>query len=403
MASFSFSASGIDTQILNPEHEDFDETKRKDKLNIAGVEYIRADSLANLKERRPKKSSVWRFGEKIVRVRDKREFYYCYRCESQKKKQQLPKLSGNTGAHQHLLHHHKISGDGTQSSSNLPNKEADNDQAFTLVSVARKSEFQRLLVRWLVYCHICLVMVENQYFRELISYLNKGVAALLPFAKATIRRWIISAYQEEKDKVKEEMQASISHIHISFDMWTSPNYLAMLSIFAHYLDKDGVRRSRLLGFKRVLGAHTGENQAALIVATLREYDIDGKTRYFMSDNASSNDRCVDAVLKSISPELSAIQRKARRLRCLGHVVNLCARALLIGKESGKTLRKLESATEEEVEDMWRTRGPVGKLHNIIRYIRWTPQRREQFANIGVRGSLAQFDELEVSLELLFVP
>lgn len=120
------------------------------------------------------------------------EFYYCSRCESQKKKQQLPKLNGNTCAHQHFLHHHKISGDGTQSSGDLPNKEAATDQAFTLVSVARKSEFQRLLVRWLVYCHICLVMVENQYFRELISYLNKGVAALLPFAKATIRRWIIS-------------------------------------------------------------------------------------------------------------------------------------------------------------------------------------------------------------------
>ena len=50
------------------------------------------------------------------------------------------------------------------------------------------------------------------------------------------------------------MQASISHIHISLDMWTSPNYLAMLSIFAHYLDKDGVRQSRLIAFKRVLGA-----------------------------------------------------------------------------------------------------------------------------------------------------
>lgn len=58
MASFFLSASGNGTQILNPEHEDFDETKRKDELNIAGVEYVRADSLANLKERRPKKSSV---------------------------------------------------------------------------------------------------------------------------------------------------------------------------------------------------------------------------------------------------------------------------------------------------------------------------------------------------------
>lgn len=45
--------------------------------------------------------------------------------------------------------------------------------------------------------------------------------------------------------------------------------------------------------------------------------------------------------------------------------------------------------------MWRARGPVGKLHNIIKYIRWTPQRREQFAGVQIRGELARFDELEV--------
>jgi hypothetical protein len=82
MASFSLTASGVDTTILSSEHVDFDETKRKDKLEIAGVEYIRAGSLAYLKERRPKKSSVWRFGEKVVCARDKKESYYCYRCES---------------------------------------------------------------------------------------------------------------------------------------------------------------------------------------------------------------------------------------------------------------------------------------------------------------------------------
>lgn len=114
----------------------------------------------------------------------------------------------------------------------------------------------------------------------------------------------------------------------------------------------------------------------------------------MSDNASSNESCVNAVLKAISPELSNAQRKARRLRCLGHVVNFYARALLIGKESEKTLRKLELASEEGTGDGRRTHGPVGKLHYIIKYVRWTPQRREKFANIKIRGQLAQFDELE---------
>lgn len=47
------------------------------------------------------------------------------------------------------------------------------------------------------------------------------------------------------------------------------------------------------------------------------------------------------------------------------------------------------------EGIWRARGPVGKLHNMIKYIRWTPQRREQFAGIRIGGELAKFDKLEV--------
>lgn len=113
----------------------------------------------------------------------------------------------------------------------------------------------------------------------------------------------------------------------------NPEHEEFDPVFAHYLDKDGVWRNRLIDFRRVLGAHTGENQAAMFVEVLHEYEIASKTRYFMSGNASNNDCCVDCVLDTISPELSAAQRKARRLRCLGHVVNLCARALLIGKES----------------------------------------------------------------------
>jgi hypothetical protein len=265
------------------------------------------------------------------------------------------------------------------------------------VSVAKKPEFQYLLIGWLVYYHIYISIVENGYFRDLVTCVNKGLAALHLLAQTTIRKWIMNTHRKEKEKMKEEMRTSMSGIYISFDMWTSLNYLAMLSVFAHYLDKGGARRSRLIGFKRVLGAHTGENQAALIVETLHEYGIAGKTRYFMSDNASSNDNCVDTVLKTISAELSTAQRKARRLRCLGHVVNLCARAKLIGRESKKTLRNLEYVSESESGGMWRSRGPVGKLHNIIKYIRWTPQRREQFASIRISGELAKFDELEVNM------
>jgi hypothetical protein len=78
----------------------------------------------------------------------------------------------------HLLRYHNIDGEGHLRSSSPVEQRTIGDNAFTLVSVAKKSEFQRLLIRWLVYCHICLAMVENEYFRESITYLNKGLASL---------------------------------------------------------------------------------------------------------------------------------------------------------------------------------------------------------------------------------
>ncbi|SRR6266516_4789650 len=98
--------------------------------------------------------------------------------------------------------------------------------------------------------------------------------------------------------------------------------------------------------------------------------------------------------------MSAKQRKARRLRCFGHIVNLCAQAFIVGKDAEKVCKKLATAYQDNdmkaVEKLWRDRGAVGLLHNVVRYIRMTPQRRGFFGRIQMGGSLAEFDALEVS-------
>lgn len=51
-------------------------------------------------------------------------------------------------------------------------------------------------------------------------------------------------------------------IHISFDLWTSPNRLAFIAIFAHFLDREYRQQNRLIGFRRQLSTHAGENIGA---------------------------------------------------------------------------------------------------------------------------------------------
>jgi hypothetical protein len=156
----------------------------------------------------------------------------------------------------------------------------------------------------------------------------------------------------------------------------------------------------VLGLREVIGEHSGENQAAVLITLFNEYRIKGNIGWFMADNAESNDVCINKVLQALYPNISAKQRKARRLRCFGHIVNLCAQAFIVGKDAEKVCKKLATAYRDNdmktVEKLWRDRGAVGLLHNIVRYIRMTPQRRGFFRRIQMGGSLAEFDALEVS-------
>ena len=133
---------------------------------------------------------------------------------------------------------------------------------------------------------------------------------------------------------------------------------------------------------------------------IREYNIAEKVGYFISDNAKNNDTAVSLVLQALYPSLSAKQRQARRLRCFGHIVNLYAQALLLGKGASKALtdlsRKEAKGDAAATEAFWKGKGALGQLHNIVVYIRCTPQRLEEFAKVKKGGNLRQFDNLKVS-------
>lgn len=72
----------------------------------------------------------------------------------------------------------------------------------------------------------------------------------------------------------------------------------------------------------------------------------------------------------------------RYVRCMGHVINLVAQQVLSGKDLEAFEHSLADVTAEEVElQSWRRKGPIGRLHNLIRYICHSAKRRESFLKI----------------------
>ena len=245
---------------------------------------------------------------------------------------------------------------------------------YALVTSANMGLFKKLLVRWVVYCQVAFIMLENKYFRELLACLNKGIANLLPRARATLRGWIMTEYEEQKQLVKEELSHAVSAVHLSFDLWSAPNGIAILSIYGHWIAAAGGKRvNKLLAFWRVIGQHSGEHQAAVVLAVMKEYEIEGRVGCIVGDNATSNDTAAASTLKVLHPHLKAKQRQSLRIRCFGHIVNLCAHALIFGKGKGSRHDQLAKAerqgNEEASAAVWRNIGAVRRLHNIVKYIR----------------------------------
>jgi hypothetical protein len=68
----------------------------------------------------------------------------------------------------------------------------------------------------------------------------------------------------------------------------------------------------------------------------------------------------------------------RRLRCAGHVLNLVAREILFGKDPDALQEEIQQAKEELKDlELWRKKGPIGKLHNIVKYLREAPRDRNR--------------------------
>ncbi|KAK2675153.1 hypothetical protein RAB80_010137 [Fusarium oxysporum f. sp. vasinfectum] len=90
----------------------------------------------------------------------------------------------------------------------------------------------------------------------------------------------------------------------------------------------------------------------------------------------------------------------RRIRCVNHELNLGAigfldgtlkevlKKLAIGSETRESLQK-----EAEFLEKWRQSGSVQRLHDLMGWIRRSPQRREQFLQL-TRGELREEELLE---------
>ena len=88
-------------------------------------------------------------------------------------------------------------------------------------------------MRCLVSYNLAFNIVCNPEFRAFILYLNSQVEQFLVKGASGIKRWVMCQYYGLKaTTVIPVLRKARTKIHISCDLWTSPNSKAILGITA---------------------------------------------------------------------------------------------------------------------------------------------------------------------------
>jgi hypothetical protein len=94
-----------------------------------------------------------------------------------------------------------------------------------------------------------------------------------------------------------------------------------VSIFLPIFE-DLQKQNVLIRLRRLKGSHTRENIAEVVAPVLEFFELGPHLSYFIADNDPSNDVAIRCILRLDS----------QRVRCLGHVINLGAKAFLFGND-----------------------------------------------------------------------
>ncbi|KAF6527713.1 hypothetical protein HZS61_008015 [Fusarium oxysporum f. sp. conglutinans] len=226
--------------------------------------------------------------------------------------------------------------------------------------------FQRLVVSWIINSNSSFRQSEDPYLRAAFEYLNPLVNTTeAHITHNTVRRRILQVYEENKAEIKRVLATAPGLLHIAFDGWRSNNRHALYGICCYFLNTLGQPGKLVLGLPELVDRHSGDNIATHVVEVLRSYGITHKVGYFTVDNASNNDTAMEEIGKALG-----FEGKTRRLRCFGHILSLAVKALLFGHNSEAFEDDIQGnkTLDAKAHELWRRKGPVGELHNLIFWI-----------------------------------
>jgi hypothetical protein len=264
-----------------------------------------------------------------------------------------------------------------------------------LKKTLNKDVIEQALLNLIVLHNLPLRAVEWPELHVLCQALNPESRSLIPASHATVSQIIDNSFQSQMDIVRKKLQSALTSIHLSVDIWTSPNNYLLLAICAHFIDDQEERTKALLALRTVSG-HSGEDQWDSLLPVLKNFGIVRKLGAIIADNSGTNDTLCRAISQYLlENEHIEWDPTQQRIRCQGHIINLAVQAFLFqdaidikqiesyeeDEECGKELGERE---KKEKQESFRRMGVLGKLHNVVVNIRSSAARTKLFESFAGR-------------------
>lgn len=330
-----------------------------------------------------KVSPIWLHGADLLWSppgKPAKRLFLCKRCHQARQHHSSTFIvNGTAHIFAHLLRSHHIDSDGIEQTHEAPTRRSPWDSQpcqqglRVLDDDFNGKSFSLAYPDWVLKQNISYNSATSDDTISLFTKARPGIEVAMYKSHYSLSSVIQKAYKQRQLEIKDLLLTSKSQITISCDIWTSDNNMSLLGVVAHFLDANDQRQTVLVGLPRLFGHHSGENIASTVCKVLDEYEITDKVSCFMMDNASNNGTMIDAVIKRIP----SLKRRAR-LRCVGHIFNLIVKAILYGRGITDFEKRILGCSDREHFDLWRRLGAIGKIHNFVKWILRSTQRREEF-------------------------
>jgi hypothetical protein len=165
-----------------------------------------------------------------------------------------------------------------------------------------RSEYLEALVLLVCRRKLPFNIVTWPEFRDFCLTLNPSIASNLISSRSTLVAHITKVYNFYRAELEVKLQNAKSLVHISADLWTSPNRISFLGVHGQWVDENYILRNMLIALPECQFSHSGPQQGIYIMEMIKHFDLSNRIGYFTSDNASSNGTCLEAISSALDDE-----------------------------------------------------------------------------------------------------